>query len=135
MFAERPADGFADTAQKRTQPLLCPPLCRLRRRRCRNDGGHTPKRLINPPAGGGARAQRGRGRGEGGGKRQSDRRERQAFPTEQHPRANKLWPVGRKADGVSRHRTNNSAASGYLRAVYRLLKVGGVARGSTFGSG
>ena len=40
----------------------------------------------------------------------------------------------RQADGVSRHRTNNSAASGYLRAVYRLLKVGGVARGPTFSS-
>ena len=51
MFAERPAEGVAHTAQKRTQPLLCPPLCRLRRRRCRNDGGHTPERLINPPAG------------------------------------------------------------------------------------
>ena len=40
----------------------------------------------------------------------------------------------RQADGVSRHRTNNLAASGYLRAVYRLLKVGGVARGPTFSS-
>ena len=40
----------------------------------------------------------------------------------------------RQADGVSRHRTNNSAASGYLRAAYRLLKVGGVARGPTFSS-
>ena len=40
----------------------------------------------------------------------------------------------RPADGFSRHRTNNSAASGYLRAVYRLLKVGGVARGPTFSS-
>lgn len=40
----------------------------------------------------------------------------------------------RQADGVSRYRTNNSAASGYLRAVYRLLKVGGVARGPTFSS-
>ena len=40
----------------------------------------------------------------------------------------------RPADGFSRHRTNNSAVSGYLRAVYRLLKVGGVARGPTFSS-
>lgn len=40
----------------------------------------------------------------------------------------------RQADGVSRYRTNNSATSGYLRAVYRLLKVGGVARGPTFSS-
>ena len=40
----------------------------------------------------------------------------------------------RQAEGDSPHRTNNSAASGYLRAVYRLLKVGGVARGPTFSS-
>ena len=40
----------------------------------------------------------------------------------------------RPADGFSRHRTNNSAVSGYLRAAYRLLKVGGVARGPTFSS-
>ena len=26
MFAERTAEGVAHTAQKRTQPLLCPPL-------------------------------------------------------------------------------------------------------------
>ena len=51
MFAERPAEGVAHTAQKRTQPLLCVPICRLRRRRCRNGGTHPPKRLINPPAG------------------------------------------------------------------------------------
>ena len=40
----------------------------------------------------------------------------------------------RQAEGDSPHRTNNSAASGYLRAAYRLLKVGGVARGPTFSS-
>ena len=40
----------------------------------------------------------------------------------------------RQADGFSRHRTNNSAASGYLRAAYRLLTVGGVARGPAFSS-
>ena len=40
----------------------------------------------------------------------------------------------RPAEGDSPHRTNNSAACGYLRAVYRLLKVGGVAVGSTFSS-
>ena len=51
MFAERPAEGEAHTAQKRTQPLLCVPICRLRRRRCRNGGTHTPKRHIKPPAG------------------------------------------------------------------------------------
>ena len=38
----------------------------------------------------------------------------------------------RQAEGDSPHRTNNSAACGYLRAVYRLLKVGGVAVGPTF---
>ena len=49
MSAQRTA--LADTAQEMTQPLLCVPLCRLRRRRCRNDGTHAPKGHINPPAG------------------------------------------------------------------------------------
>ena len=54
----------------------------------------------------------------------SDAERTEVLPTERE----------RQADGFSRHRTNNSAASGYLRAVYRLLKVGGVARGPTFSS-
>ena len=37
-----------------------------------------------------------------------------------------------QADDFSRHRTNNSAPWGYLRAVYRLLKVGGEAMDPTF---
>ena len=35
----------------------------------------------------------------------------------------------RQADGVSRHRTNNSAASGYLRAALCLAMPGGFAVG------
>ena len=56
--------------------------------------------------------------------RRSDAERAEVLPTERE----------RPADGFSRHRTNNSAACGYLRAVYRLLKVGGVAVGPTFSS-
>ena len=35
----------------------------------------------------------------------------------------------RQADGVSRHRTNNSAACGYLRAALCLAMPGGFAAG------
>lgn len=52
----------------------------------------------------------------------SDAERAEVLPTERE----------RQADGVSRHRTDNSAACGYLRAVYCLLKVGGVAVGPTF---
>ena len=38
-----------------------------------------------------------------------------------------------QAEGDSPHRTNNSAPWGYLRAVYRLPKVGGEAGVPTFG--
>ena len=54
----------------------------------------------------------------------SDAERTEVLPTERE----------RQAEGDSPHRTNNSAACGYLRAVYRLLKVGGVARGPTFSS-
>ena len=54
----------------------------------------------------------------------SDAERTEVLPTERE----------RPADGFSRHRTNNSAACGYLRAVYRLLKVGPLATPPTFSS-
>ena len=87
MFAERPAEGVAHTAQKRTQPLLCPPLCRLRRRRCRNDGGHTPKRLIKPPAGEVPE------RSEGGGEVKEGESGRATAGSDKRPRLNNTHDI------------------------------------------
>ena len=94
MFAERPAEGAAHTAQKRTQPLLCVPICRLRLRRCRHGGTQTRKRHIKSPWGevperseGGGEAREGEsGRATAG----SDKRPR---PSNTHEEANR-HPLG-----------------------------------------
>ena len=52
----------------------------------------------------------------------SDAERTEVLPTERE----------RQAEGDSPHRTNNSAPWGYLRAAYRLLKVGGEAKDPTF---